>query len=142
MNKLYKVLFLGILFLVTSCGKEFTAEDLKALNGYWEIEKAQMPDGEQKDYSINESIDYFELTDQASGFRQKVLPQISGEYLTNEVQEKFTIVNESGKTWIKYKTEYSEWKEEVVDLDEDELVVKNESDIIYHYKRPVPFTLK
>jgi len=142
MNKIYKVLFVSVLFLLVSCGKEFTTDEIKTINGYWEIEKAQLPDGEEKEYSISESIDYFEINDKGEGFRQKVLPQINGEYLTNEVQEKVTVANEGGKTWLKYKTEYSEWKEEIVDLDEDELVVKNENDIIYHYKRPVPFTLK
>lgn len=142
MSRLYKVFFIGILFLVASCGKEFTPEDLKIINGYWEIEKAKLPDGEVKDYTINSSIDFFEINDKGVGFRQKVMPQVNGEYLTNEVQENLTIVNESGKTWLMYKTEFAEWKEELVELDEDEFVVKNESDIIYYYKKAVPFTLK
>lgn len=142
MSKIYKVLFVSVLFLVVSCGKEYTAEDLKVINGYWEIEKVQMPDGEEKDYTINASVDYYEVNDKGEGLRQKVMPQLTGEYLTNEIAEKLTIVNEGGKTWLKYKTDFAEWKEELVDLDEDKFVVKNENDIIYHYKKAVPFTLK
>ncbi|MDM1397504.1 hypothetical protein [Myroides odoratimimus] len=142
MYRLYKVLFISVLFLMASCGKEFTSEDLKEINGYWEIEKAKLPDGEEKDYTINSSIDFFEINDKGVGFRQKVMPQVNGEYLTNEVQENLTIVKESGKTWLMYKTEFSEWKEELIKLDEDEFVVKNENDIIYYYKKAVPFTLK
>ncbi|MCC9041509.1 hypothetical protein LNQ81_02105 [Myroides sp. M-43] len=142
MTKVYKVFFASILFLVVSCGKTYTNEDLKVMNGYWEIEKAKMPEGEVKDYTINASIDYFEINEKGEGIRQKVMPQVNGEYLTNEVAEKLTIINENGITWLKYKTDFAEWKEELIKLDEDEFVVKNENDIMYYYKKAVPFTLK
>ena len=36
-------------------------DDLKNLNGYWEIEKVTFPNGETKDYSVSTTIDYIEL---------------------------------------------------------------------------------
>lgn len=135
MKKVLFSLVISVFILLTSCGKEITQGDLVLVNGYWEIEKAKLPDGSEKDYTINGTIDYFEVDSTGVGFRQKVMPQYNGEFLTNDVAEKLVIVNEAGKTMFTYKTDYSEWKEELVELSKDELVVKNENNIIYYYKK-------
>lgn len=132
---------LGVLLLV-GCSSKIDVNQMAFLNGYWEITKAKMPDGTHKEFSINPSYDYFEIDSLDSGFKQKVMPQIDGHYLTNEVAEHFRFINEDNITYLKYETEFSQWKEQVVKLTQDELVVKNENDIIYYYRRPVPFTIK
>ena len=47
-----------VLFLVfgalVSCKQSIAEADLQNLNGYWEIEKVMLPDGEKKEYKINE----------------------------------------------------------------------------------------
>jgi hypothetical protein len=40
--------------------KKIEPSDVAKLNGYWEIEKV-FDKGEDKDYSINVSYDYFEI---------------------------------------------------------------------------------
>lgn len=138
---LFSVIFSTLLLLV-GCGKEINQADLVLVNGYWEIEKAKLPDGAEKDYTVNGTIDYFEVDSLGVGFRQKVMPQFSGEFLTNDVPEQLVILNEGGKTLFSYKTDYSEWKEELVKLNEKELVVKNENNIIYYYKKADPVSVK
>lgn len=124
-----------------SCNKTISESDIKELNGYWEIEKAEMPDGEIKEYKINTIVDYFEIENN-KGFRQKAMPQVNGEYLTNEVQESIEIVEIDGKTIMKYHTDFADWQEQLITISKDELVVQNEHDIKYYYKRPIPFSKK
>ncbi len=142
MRKVLLSLVISTLLVLTSCGKEISKADLVLVNGYWEIEKAKLPDGVEKDYTINGTIDYFEVDSTGVGFRQKVMPQYNGEFLTNDVPEKLVILNEEGKTMFTYKTDFSEWKEELVKLSKDELVVKNENNIIYYYKKAEPISVK
>lgn len=127
-------------FILLSCGGVNEA-DLPKINGYWEIEKAIMPDGSEKDYTINPTIDFFELKGK-QGFRKKVMPQVDGTYLAGDNQEKIAITTADGKTYMSYTTEYARWKEEIIKLNDEELVLKNEHDMEYHYKKPIPFSVK
>jgi len=140
--KKIQILFVCVLtVLLSSCNSNVSDENIKTfLDGYWEIEKAVLPDGTEKDYTINSTIDFFELKNQESlkGLRYKVMPQFSGEYLTNDVPENFEVKSENDVYIIEYSTEFSTWKEQLLSLSKDKMVVKNESDIIYYYKRAEP----
>ena len=139
MKKTAIILF-TTLFLV-ACGQKITLEETQKLNGYWEIEKVITPDGNEREYKISETIDYFEIKND-SGFRKKVMPQFDGKYLVNDKSEKIKIVTEEDKIYLNYATEYSTWKEEILEITDDKLVLKNASEIEYQYKKPTPFTLK
>lgn len=132
---------LPVFLLVVACQKKVDPADLKNLNGYWEISKAVMPDGEIKEYTVNMAIDFFQV-DSQKGFRQKVVPQFDGEYLTNQVQEQIEVVDFDGKMMLKYHTDFADWQEELISISSEELVVKNEHDITYYYKRAIPFSKK
>ena len=136
-----KILFLIVLGSVLSCKQKITDADISNLNGYWEIEKVELPDGNKKEYKVNETIDFFKI-DGNKGFRKKVMPQLDGTYLTNDIQEDIVIAVKDGDATIQYKTTYASWKEEIIELTKDKLVVKNEQDLEYHYKRPVKFSVK
>lgn len=123
-----------------SCDKTYTDAEISKINGYWEIEKVVMPDS-IKEYGVNPAIDFFEVKGK-QGFRKKVMPQFDGTYRMNNLSEKIEIVTDSGKTFISYTTEYAKWREEILDLSDDELVLKNGHKMEYHYKKPQPFTLK
>ena len=136
-----KILFLIVLGSVLSCKQKITDADISNLNGYWEIEKVELPDGDKKEYKVNETIDFFKIENN-TGFRKKVMPQLDGTYLTNDIQEDIVIAVKDGDATIQYKTTYASWKEEIIELTKDKLVVKNEQDLEYHYKRPVKFSVK
>lgn len=139
MKKIAVLVFISL--IVLSCGNNISDADLAKLNGYWEIEEAIMADGETKEYTVNPTIDFFQLKGK-TGFRKKVMPQFDGSYRVNDLAEKISVINEDGKTYISYTTDYAKWKEEIVTLSEEELVLKNNHDIEYHYKKPQPFTVK
>lgn len=130
-----------VLFIVTACQQKITTTDIAMLNGYWEIERAANPDREKKDYTINPTIDYFKIADN-KGFRTKVYPQFDGKYMTNKQAEQIKIVFVDDKTFIVYKTEYSQWREQIIEIVKDKFTVKNEQGIIYKYKRPTAFSIK
>lgn len=133
--------FLILIFSLISCSSKVSDDEISKLNGYWEIEEVILPDGTKKEYTINSTIDYFEIKGK-EGIRKKVMPQIDGTYKVNGLSEVITIADEDKATFIQYKTDYASWKEEIIALDEDELVVKNEQGIEYHYIKPEPFTVK
>jgi hypothetical protein len=136
-----KIVLLFVSLIVLSCGNAVPDAELVKLNGYWEIETAIMPDGSKKEYTVNPTIDYFELKGK-TGFRKKVMPQFDGTYRVNDLSEKIAIVQDSGKTYVSYVTDYAQWREEIVELSDDELVLKNNHKMEYHYKKPQPFTVK
>ncbi len=136
-----RILLLIVLFSVFSCKQKITDTDISNLNGYWEIEKVELPDGDKKEYKVNETIDFFKI-EANKGFRKKVMPQLDGTYLTNDIQEDVVVVLKDGDASLQYKTTYASWKEEIIELTKDRLVVKNQQEIEYYYKRPAKFSVK
>ena len=134
------LLFVAFISFV-ACKEKVKPEDISKINGYWEIETVALPDGNEREYKISETIDYFEIKED-SGFRKKVMPQFDGKYLVNDKSEKVKIVREDDRIFLNYSTDYATWKEEVLEITEDKLVLKNAAEIEYQYKKPTPFTLK
>lgn len=139
MKKTFTIFLFGI--LLVSCKQTITDKDVAKINGYWEIQKVELPQGVKKEYKVNETIDFFQIKDN-KGFRQKVMPQLDGTYLTNDIKETISISNKDDYYYINYSTNYGKWKEEIVEIKDSILVLKNESNLEYHYKRQVPFSLK
>lgn len=135
------ILLLLVCIVLLSCTGTIDDNDLQKMNGYWEIEQVTMPDGSDKDYKVNPTVDYFELKHKA-GFRKKVMPQFDGSYRVNNISEKISITNKGDITFINYTTPYAKWKEQIVEVDDDELVLKNDHGIEYRYKKAEPFTIK
>ena len=135
---------LGVLFitvLLISCHAGVKKEDLNKLNGYWEIKQVKLVGGETKDYKVNETIDYFELNDNV-GFRQKVMPQFDGKFRTNGIKENIKILEKQNNFFIEYNTFYGKWQEEIIELADSTLVLKNKDNLEYTYKKFKPFSLK
>jgi hypothetical protein len=132
--KLSNVLFFLFCIVFIGCHSEVKKEDLKYLNGYWEIVKVKMPTGETKEFKINEMIDFIQFSDE-KGFRNKVIPQLDGTFLTNKTKENFDVIQKEKTVYFLYKTNYASWEEELISINEKELVVKNSNDLQYFYKK-------
>lgn len=132
-------LFVFSLFVV-SCTKPISSEELKNLNGYWEISEVKTADGDTKEFQSNNNVDYFELKD-LKGTRTKVVPQLNGKNQTNGIKEQFTVLDSANATYLKYATDYAKWIEKVDKLTKDELVIINNNDIKYTYKRFTPIVV-
>lgn len=135
------VLFVILFFSLSSCNQLITEKDISKINGYWEIEKVILKDGTKKEYTINETIDYFQIKNN-NGFRKKVTPQLDGTYLVNDQLEKISITKKEEDYFINYTTNYSKFKEQIIEIHDSVLVLKNDQNIEYHYKKPIPFSVK
>lgn len=138
MKKIFTIL---IISLTLSCSKS-PESYIEHLNGYWEIDEVTLPDGTKRDYNYNETIDYIEVNDSLKGFRKKMKPNLGGTYTTSDDSESFKIVIENDSMNIYYKTPYSEWKETVLEATENRMVVKNQDDLLYVYKRYEPIVIE
>ena len=137
----YTLLFFLLSFLFFSCIPKVSDTDIVKINGYWEIQKVELPQGGKKEYKVNETIDFFALKEN-KGYRQKVMPQLDGTYLTNEIKEIISLSTVDGNYYINYSTTYGKWKEEILEIKDSVLVLKNQENLEYHYKRQIPFSLK
>lgn len=136
-----KISLLIICLILISCHSNLKEEDIKKLNGYWEIRQVNLPNGENKDYKVNETIDFFELKENI-GFRQKVMPQFDGTYKTNGLKENINVFKTEDTYFIEFKTEYGKWNEEIIFIEDSTLILKSKDKIEYTYKRYKPFSLK
>lgn len=123
-----------------SCQHKIQPEEVSKLNGYWEIEKVTFDKGDNKEYKVNESFDYFEITNN-KGIRKKVMPQFDGTFMVNGTYENVVVRFDNEQVFLDYSTPYSKWSEEIIELSDKELVVKNAEKKEYHYKKAGPINL-
>ena len=130
-----------LFFLVWGCKKEPVSNtDLHFLNGYWEINMVEFPDGSEKQYKINPNIDFIHLENK-KGFRKKVQPKFDGSYTTNNDSEFFTVNNQNNQITLHYKNGNNEWEEKLTKLDSLSFSVINQEGIKYVYKRFQPISI-
>lgn len=132
-----RALFTLVVLLIFGCASKINREDLKLLNGYWEIEKVVFPDGSTKTYSINETVDYLEIKVD-TGYRKKVKPRLDGKYEVSADAEPFKILEKEGVFIIQYANNLSIWEEQIEHLNNEGFSVVNKENITYHYKRHQP----
>jgi hypothetical protein len=134
-NYFYLVLLTTALISCTSKPKK---EDIVKLNGYWEIEKVTFPDGNKKEYQVNEFIDLISVKNN-SGIRQKVAPQLDGSFLKGTLQDNIKIVDSADSYYLKTDSKFTKWEEKIISISDDNFVLENEAKIIYQYKKFVPY---
>jgi len=135
---LYLLLFTTIL---TSCRKN-PETLIPHLSGYWEIDEVTLADGTKRDFNYNETIDYISVNDSLTGFRKKLKPSFDGSYTTSEDAENLKIVVENDSLFIHYKTPYAEWREAVLNANDEQLLILNSQNVLYLYKRYEPLKLE
>jgi hypothetical protein len=135
-----KLISIAFLLLLSACQQKVTPSDINNLNGYWEIEKVVFSNGSKKEYTYNESYDYFQIKDKL-GFRKKVMPQLDGRFLVNNQLEKIKITFEEESAYINYSTPFAKWKEKIEAISKDKLIIINASKAEYHYKKAAPINI-
>ncbi len=132
--------FYLLLLLITliSCNSKPSKESIIKINGYWEIEKVVFPDGNKKEYQVNEFIDHIYLKN-TIGTRQKLAPQLDGSFLKGALQDEIRIVDSANCYFLKTKSKFTKWEEKVISVSDDALVLENETKIKYYYKKFIPY---
>jgi hypothetical protein len=139
MKKIFGVLLIALLF--AGCKQKIAPSDVAKINGYWEIGKVVLEDGNEKQYGVNEAFDYFQIDKNNVGIRKKVMPQLDGTFLVNDTFENVKVRFADDQTFLDYSTPYAKWSEEILALTATELVVLNEEKKEYHYKKTGPVKL-
>ncbi len=127
--------YILLIFSFLGCKQSIKSTDLAYINGYWEIKKVILPDETIKEYSVNQSIDFIELDKNNKGFRNKLVPQLNGKFLTSDVVEALEIISKKDGFHIKYTTKFATWEEKIIKLTKDEFAVTNEHSFEYFYQR-------
>lgn len=135
-----KITILIVLMLFTSCFNGINEADLSQLNGYWEIEKVIFPDGQMKQYTINETVDFIKM-DRLKGYRKKMKPTFEGTYITSDDAELFTISKQENRYLVTYKTPDDDWSETIKAISSTNFSVTNSENITYVYKRYEPINI-
>ncbi|MFB9054183.1 hypothetical protein ACFFVB_13930 [Formosa undariae] len=126
--------------LLSSCASKPEIE-LSNLNGYWEIEEVILADGTSHVYKINETIDFITLTDSLVGYRQKMKTDADNNYTPVTTKEQIKIITENDSIKVQYHTSFSDWKETIIELNNDRFKVVNQHQNVYIYKRYIPLNL-
>lgn len=121
-----------------SCNSKPNKEDISKLNGYWEIESVEFPDGNKKEYKVNEFIDLIALKD-SKGTREKAAPQLDGTFLKGTLKDKIRVVDSADSYYLKTNSEYTKWEEKILSVSDDKFTLENEAKIVYNFKKFVPY---
>lgn len=133
MNRLVLIFF----FILTAGCTKNSLENVSHLNGYWEIYQVKNNNKLVKEFTVNTTVDYFEINDSLSGFRKKVSPTLDGKFLVNEDLIEFTLKAENDSLNIYYLQNGILTKETILKVNENELIIANSQGFKYFYK---PFT--
>lgn len=131
------ILCLFVILAGLSCRRQAPQDKLEHINGYWEIDRVEFSRDSIKEFRISETIDYIEIKD-GKGFRTKVRPRFDGSFEMSGDADRLEAITEGAELYLLYSTPFDTWKETVLQADENSVSIRNERDIIYHYKRYEP----
>ena len=123
--------------LLISCTPDVKLADLDRLNGYWRIDKAVSPSGEEKQYKSTVDVDFFELNDQ-KGIRKKLKPLFNKQFNSSNDFVPFHIAFQEKKCIITYNKQNQSWQEEITTLTADKLKLKDARGVVFHYVKYQP----
>ncbi len=132
MKKIY--LFAILLATCLSC-TSVEKSDLQFLNGYWEIEKVKQPSGKEIDFGMNTIYDYYEIDTDNKGFYVKASPQLDGTFIVDDFRDEIKVVENDKNYIIEFHSEYDDREMTILELSEKHLVIKNQDDKTYYYKK-------
>ena len=126
-------------WLLLGCGGVQESE-LQRLAGYWEIKEVDFPDGQTKEYSVNSTIDFYQLEGR-EGFLKKMQPRLNGTYETSDDAIPFTIYQREGRYFLTFKGMDTSWEEELLKLEPGQLHIRHSNGLIYQYTRFEPLNI-
>ncbi len=134
-------IFIVFILLIAGCQKIDKELLISSLPGYWEISKVELKDGTTKEYTVSTTIDFIKITTQNKGFRKKLQPNLVGKFFGSGDVETFEIIEDETGFWLHYSTNLMNWKERIININQEQLVIQNKEGLIYHYKRYKPMEI-
>jgi len=120
--------------IINSCNE---SNQIQHLSGYWEINSVTLNGKEVKNFPFSNTVDYFILNQNNSGFRKKVKPRIDGGFDINLHQMDFKIDKNKNGIYLIYG-EGRNFIESITKIDSINLHLSNNDGYLYKYKRFYP----
>lgn len=132
---MHKTILISILTLTlwTACTR-VSSDDLKHLEGYWEILKVEAHRETFKPRGGLPAVDYYQILNDSMGIKKKMVPSFGEKYISSEDLIQYKILTVDGNYSIQFSSALEEWEEEIKSLSQEEMILfhNNKS---YHYKR-------
>ena len=132
-----RIYYFFVFTLFLGCAPKVSKANIDLLNGYWVISEAKAPNGESRPYIGAVEVDFFEFNE-TKGFRKKLKPLLNKQFNKTNDKVDFIISFEEKACIITYIRQKHNWQEEIIELSEDELQLKDARGVIFHYKRYQP----
>ena len=117
----------------TAC-TEVAADDLKHLEGHWEISKVEAHGETFSPKGSAPAVDYYQMINDSIGIKKKMVPSFGEKYSSSEDLIQYRINSVNGNYSIHFFSALQEWKEEIKSLSAEEMILFH-NDKSYHYKR-------
>lgn len=128
-----KKTLLVIVLLAMGC-KSNPNKHIEFIEGYWEIESVYKDNQLLRTFKINSGIDYFKINADLKGFRKKLKPNFSGTFETSKDVLNFKIEIQNNDLFLNYIDNATSFREEVLEVNKEKLVIKSNSGLVYNYK--------
>lgn len=128
-----RFVFIGLLLFIFGCNNEIKSSDLALISGYWKIDYITHKDETFQPKGALKLLDFYEINGKI-GIRKKVQPRWDNKFLVTEDLNKFKIIFESNRHYLSFETAWDEWREEIVKLNDDQLILQHQEKR-YHYIR-------
>ena len=109
-------------------------EEVRQIEGYWEIESVQTKGEVFQPKGNAPSVDYYFFSSDSTGFKKKLSPRVMGNYETSKDQVQFSVHEENGVMSFHFSTSLESWKEEIKSIAPERLILFHNG-MEYHYKR-------
>lgn len=126
--------------ILAGCQEPPGLEQVKHLDGYWEIAQVEFPDGGTRDYPINTTVDYYHLEGQ-KGYRKKLQPNADGTFATSDDALPLQVVVKGGGLTLVFEGDSGTWEEQVEALTPVEMTLLHSNGLRYHYRKYEPINL-
>ena len=126
------ILLLFVIF--SSCTQKVEVSKINLINGYWEIQKVEDANGNEKEYKINEFYDYFDIKKNI-GFHKKVQWLPTNKFLVNDAQDNLKIIVKEDKVFLKFHSEFGEHIDELVLISDDEMILVSKEKVKFYYQK-------
>lgn len=140
MNPKYLFFFVITFILCTGC-TTLSKEDIKQLEGYWEIDSVKAHGETFSPKGSAPAIDHYTLVNDSVGFKKKLVPSFGEKYSSSEDLIQFRLVVKNGSYFIQFFNALQTWEEKITSISAEELILFH-SEKTYHYKRHQKITLE
>lgn len=128
-----KTVIICVLICTLSCGPN-AEEFIPHVNGYWQISAVKKDNKIVSEYSVSPIIDYWQINEDYTGFRKKVMPNLEGKLIVTQHSAPFTISVKNNELLVKYNDNGNVFQETIIKATSEELVITNEQGLEYIYK--------